>query len=313
MLDDVDRRLIELLSVDGRLSNRSLAAEIGLTEVTVATRLRRLTANNVLHVTAIFDWAVAGYEWYVIVQITCRDRSPTEVAADIGKLESSYYTSLVFGEVDLIAAFLLADRAELQRLVEIDLPRVEGLHALTLHLATVQHVNRWSTSTFPQNRTPSLRFPKPPVDLDDLDDRLITCLVEDGRQSNREIGRQLDVSEGTVRLRIRRLIDAGLVRITAVVDPVAVGSVSTVAYCFAKVDRHSHPEVVDLIAAVDTCWHLTSIVGQSDLLGLLVCPDRPSLIDSVMRIRGLDGVVATSTFEVIGLANYDHHWARFLD
>ncbi len=55
-LDAADLRLIELLTENGRLSNRSLATEVGLMEATVATRLRSLSRNHVLGVTATFDW-----------------------------------------------------------------------------------------------------------------------------------------------------------------------------------------------------------------------------------------------------------------
>ena len=59
--------------------------------------------------------------------------------------------------------------------------------------------------------------------VDDLDRRIITMLQSDGRMANTEIARSLDVTETTVRKRIARLLDEGLINVVAVPTPTAVG------------------------------------------------------------------------------------------
>jgi Lrp/AsnC family transcriptional regulator for asnA, asnC and gidA len=61
------------------------------------------------------------------------------------------------------------------------------------------------------------------VTLDKLDRDIISALARDGRISFREVARSLDVSEGTVRMRVTRLQEEGLVRVTLVGNPVALG------------------------------------------------------------------------------------------
>ncbi len=51
----------------------------------------------------------------------------------------------------------------------------------------------------------------------------MAILREDGRLSNREVARRLDVSEGTVRQRLKKLQDAGAIRIGVVTDANRVG------------------------------------------------------------------------------------------
>jgi Lrp/AsnC family transcriptional regulator for asnA, asnC and gidA len=60
--------------------------------------------------------------------------------------------------------------------------------------------------------------------LDQIDQQIIAALAKDGRMSFREIARQLDVSEGTVRVRMGRLQDENLIRVTLVGSPLALGS-----------------------------------------------------------------------------------------
>ncbi|MBO6727704.1 MAG: Lrp/AsnC family transcriptional regulator [Rhizobiaceae bacterium] len=59
--------------------------------------------------------------------------------------------------------------------------------------------------------------------LDKIDRQIIAELARDGRRSYREIARSLDISEGTVRTRVARLQDDGLVRVTLVGNPLAMG------------------------------------------------------------------------------------------
>ena len=57
---------------------------------------------------------------------------------------------------------------------------------------------------------------------DDLNQQIIRLLQDDGRAAYDVIGQQLGVSGGTVRNRVARMREAGMLRIVAVVDPVAV-------------------------------------------------------------------------------------------
>ncbi len=59
--------------------------------------------------------------------------------------------------------------------------------------------------------------------MDELDRKLITKLQQDGRASNALLGRQVEVSEGTVRRRLKRLIQDGMIRVVAVPDPKRLG------------------------------------------------------------------------------------------
>jgi Lrp/AsnC family transcriptional regulator for asnA, asnC and gidA len=60
--------------------------------------------------------------------------------------------------------------------------------------------------------------------LDAIDRQIVALLSEDGRISSAEMTRRIGhVSERAVRYRIERLTRAGVVKITAIVNPQAVG------------------------------------------------------------------------------------------
>src|SRR5919112_190624 len=59
--------------------------------------------------------------------------------------------------------------------------------------------------------------------VDEVDREIIRLLQRDGRTSNTDIARALEVTETTIRKRIARLIDEDLVNVVAVPTPRAVG------------------------------------------------------------------------------------------
>lgn len=69
-------------------------------------------------------------------------------------------------------------------------------------------------------------MPKPPepVDLDDADRRIIAVLREDGRITVTALAERVGLSKTPCQLRLRRLVDGGVIRgFRAIVDPARLG------------------------------------------------------------------------------------------
>ena len=312
-LDAADHRLIELLRADGRASNRFLAGEVGLTEATVASRIRRLADSGVLTVTAVLDWEAAGYEWFVTTCIEVEGRPPRAVAADIAELTEAHAITLVFGEFDIVAHFLAEDRDHLHRLLNEQLAAVPGVRQVTTSLVTQLVGLRWGVGTFPVEHHPELRLPSPPFPLDELDHQMIAALINDGRQSNREIARQLGVSDGTIRARLRRMEEAGLLRIVAMVDPVALGTVGAIAFIGIKVEGPVVNAVAAKVAEMPEVMHCAVTVGRQDIFVVAACDSRAELVDlAAQRLRSMEGIRSTETLEAIEVVKHEYHWARLL-
>ena len=62
MLDQIDCRMIELLQIDGRISNTDIAKEIGLSEATVRTRLNRLIQDEFIQIVAVSNPIKLGFK-----------------------------------------------------------------------------------------------------------------------------------------------------------------------------------------------------------------------------------------------------------
>src|SRR5437764_13848263 len=85
-LDIADLKIIDILLEDGRANNRSMTARVGLTEETVAARIRSMIDREIIGITAIFDWEAAGYGVDLWLRIEC-DHDIAPVAKALAALE----------------------------------------------------------------------------------------------------------------------------------------------------------------------------------------------------------------------------------
>ena len=70
MIDDIDKRIIEILSEDGRISVKDLAQRVNLSSPSVSERLKRLEERGVVRAfTVDIDPQALGYGLQAIVRI----------------------------------------------------------------------------------------------------------------------------------------------------------------------------------------------------------------------------------------------------
>jgi Lrp/AsnC family transcriptional regulator for asnA, asnC and gidA len=136
--------------------------------------------------------------------------------------------------------------------------------------------------------------------LDELDGHLIAALQENGRETFRALAGRLGVSEATVRNRYSRLVDSGVLQVTAVTNPLGMGY-DAMAMLGITVD--GPPErVADVLATWREAIYVVICAGRFDVLVELVSRDRRDLLSLINRVRTLEGVSTAETFVYLDLA-----------
>ena len=102
-MDEMDKRIIKLLQVDGRASNAKIAREVGVSEGTVRRRLRRLIDGDVIKVIAVPNLERMGYGTAALVGIQTGPGKVDDVANAIGELEEAHYVAITTGAYDVFA------------------------------------------------------------------------------------------------------------------------------------------------------------------------------------------------------------------
>lgn len=301
-LDALDERLVTLLLSDGRMTNRALAQEVGLTDSTVAARLRRMVGEGLISIGPQFDWRMAGYHSQAMVYVTVSGKAPRSVGAQVMTVPGVIATSVSFGSTDLVLFLLAPDDAELLRsLAEIG--RVPGVVSVEVdHIVDVLMIKPYA-ARLPYTPTHADDLPNPQVSLTGLDREIISHLQVDGRMSSREIARHTGVSDVTVRTRLKRLEDGGLLRIGALVDPWRTGQIASVAYLgFAEVHNLDtlskslceHPNITFCATSVGNHGVVATVAAQShDRMTQLVT-------DSLWKLKGARRLHVWPSAELLG-------------
>ncbi|WP_189594940.1 Lrp/AsnC family transcriptional regulator [Nocardia cerradoensis] len=310
-LDSLDSALLDLLAVDGRMTNRELAAATGASSATVGSRIRRLVADRVLIFTALFDWERAGFGWFVVATITVEGRSVREVANEVAALGECVGLATVLGSADLLGYFLVADRAELRRLSTERLGDVRGIGTVRMDLATDSTVTGLGRRFFLVRGEPLIRLPEPVIELDDLDTRIVAELLCDGRRSNRHIARKLDVSEGAVRTRLHRMTDSGLFCIEAMIEPTALGLVGALATVRIRADRNRVDRIAEAASRIAGVLLVASVVGDAEMVVAIGAADQFQLLAVIREgIRMLDGVRSVETHQMVEIVKFTPYFKR---
>lgn len=132
--------------------------------------------------------------------------------------------------------------------------------------------------------------------MDEIDSKIIELLKEDGRASDAEIARSLGVSEGTIRRRLKRLIDEEYIKIVAVLDPAKMGYGSQ-ALIGVQVNPDSIDNVADEISNLQEISWVAATTGKYDLFAWTTVQSSEALGVFLRTVIGtIPGVRRTETF-----------------
>lgn len=144
--------------------------------------------------------------------------------------------------------------------------------------------------------------------LDDLDRRIVAVLQDDGRTSNRAMGRMLDVSEATVRNRISRLLSEGLINIVAVPTPRAVGMTLSAILGVSVSLRHIDAVVAELTTKPEVRYVGLS-TGRYEVILEAFFNDQEHLLEFVTKDLGhMEGVTQVESSIILRVAKFSYEW-----
>ena len=127
--------------------------------------------------------------------------------------------------------------------------------------------------------------------VDDLDRDILNCLIEDARMPAAKIARRIgDVPVRTVRSRLARLLDGGLVSLHAGAEPEALGF-GIRADVVIDVEPGRMNDVADRLCELDQVCYVALTTGDFDLSAAFVTTDiesfRTFVTETIHRIPGI--------------------------
>ena len=289
-LDALDAVLIRALQEDGRASIRELAALLGASRDVVSYRLRLLTEHDGLRIVAALDPAFAGHHVLTHSMVDV-DGPAAPVARALAELPDAVFVSMVSGGLPVVFESRHGSVDELHR-------ALDGVRALP-------GVRRVRVTTYAEIVRGFFVAPRRrEVILDRLDYALIAILQEDGRATYRALADAVHLSPSSTRARVHRLIDAGVIRISALKsggisrNRLAIGLGVT-----ASGDPESIRRYIRRSPAIDFAARTH---GTYDFIATLVGASSATLLGIIEELRSLPEVSSLESWTHYDIVKEDY-------
>lgn len=128
--------------------------------------------------------------------------------------------------------------------------------------------------------------------IDHLDDKIIEILKKDSRRPFVEIANELEVSEGTIRSRVKKLFEEGVIQAFTI----KTSSKNVKALVEVKIDVNVNTsDIADQIAAFEGVSEVYEVTGEEDIVAIIDVTSSPQLNEIIERIRHFENVDSTRT------------------
>lgn len=311
-LDELDRRILRSIRFNGRLSNAEIARQVEVSEGTVRRRIAALRDARMLKFVAITDPRMLGFHLDTLIGIRADGHAVLEIAEQLAERPEVSYLSLSMGSFDIWADALFSS-TDAWLGFRTWVGGLEGVRQTETFLNTrilKQNFDGWDVSDErlmgdggPGSVT-AIR-PAKSLELDGLDRRILHALRFDGRLSNAEVARQVEVSEGTVRRRISALRAAHVLNVVAITDPRASG------YLHALVGIRADGDAVIGVAQELTerpeVPYVALSMGSFDIWVGALFPSTDAWLEFRTRLGKLAGVRKTEPFLITRILKQNFH------
>lgn len=144
-LDAVDRELLEFLWRDARVSNREIAAALGIVEGTVRLRIKRLQERNLIRIVPVTTTLGEGTPTLAYLGIHTVLARARDVAAAVAGLERVRFVATTLGRYNILAMAAVESSEELLGLVDGEIMPIEGVRRVDSSLASrlLKYDHRW--------------------------------------------------------------------------------------------------------------------------------------------------------------------------
>ncbi len=135
--------------------------------------------------------------------------------------------------------------------------------------------------------------------LDHIDKRILQFLQDNAKTPYSRIAEELGISEATVHLRIKKLVQAGVIkRFQAIVDPEKVGKgVTAIVAITASPQRYE--EVLKRLKEMPDVYEIYDVTGEYYAILKIRVGDREELAKVIDEIGAIEGIEGTKTMFVL--------------
>src|SRR5919199_2031355 len=119
LLDDINLRIIDALSKDSSMPFVEIAKQIGISDVTVHLRVRKLKDNGVINkFTLSLDNDILGYDHLSFIGINIRPGLADQITEELSNMEEILEVHEMHGKFDLFVKIRAKDLSHTREIIE---------------------------------------------------------------------------------------------------------------------------------------------------------------------------------------------------
>ncbi len=118
-MDEIDEKILKNLLVDARLSARQLSLKLGLSTVTVLSRIKKLEKEKIIKgYTAVLNHEKLGYDLTAVIEIIAKKDKLVQVEDELSGIENVCAVYDVTGNTDTLIIAKFKGREELSKFIK---------------------------------------------------------------------------------------------------------------------------------------------------------------------------------------------------
>ncbi len=135
---------------------------------------------------------------------------------------------------------------------------------------------------------------------DEVDQKIIEALRVDGRTANATIAASLDLTEGTIRARIKNLQSKGVLKITGLVNPNSIVDHQIAIIGINIKESNLLKEKAKEISELNEVLSVSIAAGRYDIFAEINIPSNHGLIDFLSKsLPKVSGIESTESFMML--------------
>jgi len=125
-LDDISKRIVELLQEDGRRPYAEIAREVGLSEAAARQRVQRMTEAGIIQIVAVTDPMQLGFHRMSMIGIRVSG-DPREIAEELTRIPELAYVVVTLGTFDILVEAVCENDEHLIDLIATRIRTIPGI------------------------------------------------------------------------------------------------------------------------------------------------------------------------------------------
>lgn len=133
--DETDRKILDILKLNGRATNQKIARLLKISAATVSARIRQMEEAKAMRIVAATDFAAFGYNILLAIGVEVQGRSAESVAEELARLPHVVSINLVTGSKDIEILVVAQEFAELSDFLLNRVSEIRGVRSLSPAIA----------------------------------------------------------------------------------------------------------------------------------------------------------------------------------